>query len=42
MLDVVFLHAIVASTCFHDVSMKYIHARVGGLNGRILEVVLHV
>jgi hypothetical protein len=39
-LDVVLLHAIVVSTCFHDVSMKYIHARVGGLKGRILEVVL--
>ena len=40
MLDVVFLHAIVASTCFYDVYMKYLHARVGGLNGRILEIVL--
>ena len=42
MLDVVFMHDIVVSTCFHEVSMNYIHARVGGLNGKILEVVLHV
>ena len=31
----------VASHCFHDVSMNFIHARVDGLIGRILELVLH-
>ena len=41
MLDVVFMHANCVSTCFHDVSMKFIHARVGGLIGRIFELVLH-
>ena len=35
-----FMNDIVVSTCFHDVSMKFIHARVGGLDGRFLEVVL--
>ena len=37
MLDLVFMHANVVTTCFNDVSMNYIHARVDGLIGRILE-----
>ena len=40
-LDLVFMHANVVTTCFHDVSMKYIHARVDGLLARILEALLH-
>ena len=41
MLDVVPMHDIVVYFCFYDVSMKFIHARVGGLIGRIFELVLH-
>ena len=40
MLDVVSMHDMVVYICFYDVSMKFIHARVGGLDGRILEIVL--
>ena len=40
-LDLVFMHENVVTTCFHDVSMKYNHARVDSLIGRILEVILH-
>ena len=40
-LDLVFMHANVVTIVFYDVSMKYIHARVDGLIGRILEVILH-
>ena len=35
MLDLVSMHENVVTTCFNDVSMKYIHARVDGLIGRI-------
>ena len=40
MLDVVPMHDIVVYICFYDVSMKFIHARIDGLDGRILGVVL--
>ena len=40
-LDSVAMHEIDVSTCCHDVSMKFIHARFHSLICRIFELVLH-
>ena len=39
-LDVVSMHDIVVYICSYDVSMKFIHAIVGGLSGRIFETIV--